>query len=405
MKSRWIRFSKIYGSILIIILIGIIALNKYASMQESKAHTYTFSADTLSTEQNGLLLTMDASKVWTDNTNHPSLPCGAQYDFTINNKSNHIFKDYLVEYTFDQDSILIDSSWNGEYKINGNTMTFYPAVDLLTIESSKGQGFGAVIYSPHLLTIESISVIGSWHIEIQDYSFYWIILTVSVISIFVFSIHLGILIRMTRESKRKELDSQIIEQSMNTLTQFIDAKDPYTKGHSIRVANYSKEIAKRLKFKEDDYRNLYYIALMHDCGKIGIPDNILMKPGRLSETEFEVIKQHTIIGDELLNNFTAIKGIRDGAHYHHERYDGSGYPQGLKGDEIPLYARIICVADSFDAMSSNRCYRPHLPMDKIITELLSNSGKQFAPSLVPIMIDMINDGFVDNVMTRFPITD
>ena len=152
---------------------------------------------------------------------------------------------------------------------------------------------------------------------------------------------------------------------------------------------------------EETQTNLYYVALMHDCGKIGVDDAILRKPGKLTKEEFDQIKAHTTIGYEILKNFTAIPDIRDGAHYHHERYDGNGYPEGLKGNEIPLFARIICIADSYDAMSSKRCYRDPFPADITIEELRSNAGRQFDPDIVQYMIDMINDGFTGSVLKAF----
>ena len=118
--------------------------------------------------------------------------------------------------------------------------------------------------------------------------------------------------------------------------------------------------------------------------------------------EYEIIKSHTTLGDSILVNFTAIPGIRDGAHYHHERYDGKGYPAGLSGEDIPLRARIICVADSYDAMSTNRCYRSHLSREEILRELHENAGGQFDPAVVKYMVDMIRDGFADGVLAQIP---
>ena len=133
---------------------------------------------------------------------------------------------------------------------------------------------------------------------------------------------------------------------------------------------------------------------MHDCGKIGIPDSVLNKPGALNPDERKVIEEHTKVGGNILEHYTAIEGIKEGALYHHERYDGGGYPEGLKGDEIPFVARMICVADSFDAMNSDRCYRKHLPKEVIIKELEKNMGKQFDPDVAKCMIDLINEGVI-----------
>ena len=168
--------------------------------------------------------------------------------------------------------------------------------------------------------------------------------------------------------KRTQQDKLIIEQSISVLTKFVDTKDSYTDGHSYQIAKYSMLMGQKLGFSEEECRHLYYIALLHDCGKVSIPDAILKKPDRLTDEEYLAIKTHTTSGAELLNDFTSIKGIRDGALYHHERYDGKGYPTGKKGEDIPLVGRIICVADAFDAMNSQRCYRSKRSKKYILSE-------------------------------------
>ena len=137
--------------------------------------------------------------------------------------------------------------------------------------------------------------------------------------------------------------------------------------------------------------------LLHDAGKISIPDAVLNKPGKLSDEERKQIQDHTVAGGKMLKQLTALRGIRETALYHHERYDGKGYPEGLKREAIPLYARIVGVADSYDAMSSNRVYRRHLNKDEIIEEIQKGSGSQFDPEIVVYMVDMINDGYVNVV--------
>lgn len=199
-------------------------------------------------------------------------------------------------------------------------------------------------------------------------------------------------IQMRRLEKKTALYQSLLNQSLETFAHAIDAKDRDTNGHSIRVANYSREIARRMNFSEEEQEKLYFTAMLHDIGKIGIPDSILKKPGKLTDEEVEVIRSHPLIGGEILKNFKAVQGISDGAKYHHERYDGNGYNEGLKGDQIPLFARIICVADCYDTMSSKRVYKELRDEAYILKELEECSGKQFDPNIVPYMIDMIKDG-------------
>ena len=181
----------------------------------------------------------------------------------------------------------------------------------------------------------------------------------------------------------------LVMQTITTVARTIDAKDEYTEGHSQRVAEYSRLLAVELGKTEEEADNIYYVALLHDIGKIGIPDNVLHKPGRLSKEEYELVKQHPTVGADILRDIKAFPGIDIGAHYHHERYDGLGYPEGLKGSQIPEVARIIAVADSYDAMNSNRVYRHHFKKDIIIREIEGCKGSQFDPVIADAMITLI----------------
>ncbi|MBE5954134.1 MAG: HD domain-containing protein [Lachnospiraceae bacterium] len=192
------------------------------------------------------------------------------------------------------------------------------------------------------------------------------------------------------EARRKEYQG-IVEQSLLTFAKTIDAKDSYTNGHSTRVAMYAREIAKRYGMSDYEQERIYYMGLLHDIGKIGVPDGILNKEDKLTDKEMDIIKTHPAIGGDILADFNAIPGISDGARYHHERYDGTGYCEGKKGEEIPVVARIIGVADTYDAMSSDRCYRKALSTEVIISELENAAGTQLDPEFVAIMLEMINE--------------
>ena len=188
---------------------------------------------------------------------------------------------------------------------------------------------------------------------------------------------------------------QLTFEIISTIASMIEARDSYTKGHSVRVAEYSALLAKRLGWNEADVQNLKYVALLHDIGKVGIPDNILNKPGRLTESEFNIIKSHTTIGGEILKDIETIAGVDEGAKYHHERYDGKGYPCGFEGEHIPEVARIICVADAYDAMRSRRIYRDSLSLDVIRKELINGKGTQFDPTFVTAFVELMDEGALE----------
>ncbi|MBQ6482654.1 MAG: HD domain-containing protein [Anaerolineaceae bacterium] len=175
------------------------------------------------------------------------------------------------------------------------------------------------------------------------------------------------------------------------LSNAIDAKDSYTNGHSRRVAQYAREIAKRYGYSEQQQDEVYMIGILHDVGKIGISDAIINKPGRLTDEEFAQIKTHPAIGAEILSAITEYPQIAYGAHWHHERYDGKGYPDGLSGEDIPEIAQIISVADAYDAMTSNRSYRSVMPQEKVRAEIEKGRGTQFSPRFADIMLEMIDE--------------
>lgn len=198
--------------------------------------------------------------------------------------------------------------------------------------------------------------------------------------------------RRTEELEESRRKLQVLSlQVVKTLASAIDAKDRYTNGHSSRVAKYSKEIARRAGKPVEFQDEIYFIALLHDIGKIGIPDNILNKNSKLTDEEYETIKLHPSIGVEILKNITEMPKIEIGAHYHHERFDGKGYPEGLAGYGIPEIGRIIAVADAYDAMTSRRSYRSGLPQETVRSEIVRGRGQQFDPDFADVMLQMIDD--------------
>lgn len=192
------------------------------------------------------------------------------------------------------------------------------------------------------------------------------------------------------QESRWELE-QLNDNIMQILAKTIDAKDKYTRGHSVRVANYSREIARRMGKSEKEQEKIYRAALLHDVGKIRIPDYIINKPGKLTDEEYAYIKLHPVSGYHILKSFSKDQLIATGAKFHHERFDGKGYPNGLVGENTPEHARIIGVADAYDAMASNRSYRKALPQDVIRGELVAGKGTQFDPQIVEIMLAMVDE--------------
>lgn len=189
----------------------------------------------------------------------------------------------------------------------------------------------------------------------------------------------------TREYKA--LSMQVVQ----AMADAIDVKDAYTNGHSGRVAYYSREIAKRYGYLQKQLEDIYMMGLLHDIGKIGIPDEVINKPSKLTEEEFNLIKTHPETGARILGNIKALPSLAVGARGHHERYGGGGYPDGISGEEIPEEARIIAVADAYDAMSSHRSYREKLPQSAVRAEIEKGRGTQFDPVFADIMLKMIDE--------------
>ncbi len=182
-------------------------------------------------------------------------------------------------------------------------------------------------------------------------------------------------------------------ESIETLRHTVDAKDPYTRGHSDRVSEISVLIGEKLGLSDQDLRTLRIGGLFHDIGKIGVPDSILQKESKLTDDEYSEIKNHPAIGVHILSTATIFKDIIPIVKHHHEKYDGNGYPSRLKGEEIPYLARIATIADSFDAMSSKRSYRNSLPLDVIIEEFKKNRGTQFDPELDDLFLDILENDY------------
>ena len=200
--------------------------------------------------------------------------------------------------------------------------------------------------------------------------------------------------RMQKIQEKQRETEKFLDQVISSFAKAIDLKDTYTRGHSARVAQYSRQLAEAMGWSKERVDNLYRVAMLHDVGKVVIPDEILNKRGPLTDAEYAKMKEHTDIGNAILEEISQFPMIAVGAKSHHERYDGRGYGHGLAGENIPLEARIIAVADTFDAMNSTRVYRPHLTKEKILSELEHAKNTQLDGEIVEVLLRLITEGKV-----------
>ncbi len=205
-----------------------------------------------------------------------------------------------------------------------------------------------------------------------------------------FAVVIILLVILDRSSRRQEQTFRL-RNVVEALAAAIDAKDAYTNGHSARVAEYAREISRRYGYSKKRQGEIYMMGLLHDVGKIGIPDTVIKKPGKLTDEEFKIIKTHPVIGWQMLTRAAELSKMAVGARWHHEHYDGSGYPDGLAGNDILEEARIIAVADAYDAMTSDRSYRDLLPQEVVRQQIQDGKGTQFDPVFADLMLQLIDE--------------
>ena len=232
--------------------------------------------------------------------------------------------------------------------------------------------------------------------QFYEYWWFWLIVVAAVLLIIVLSVYLYTRHKMAVFLKKEKANRTFIRQIIQAFVKSIDVKDDYTNGHSFRVAKYTKMIAKKAGYSEEDVENIYNIGLMHDIGKILVPNEILLKPGKLTEEEFAVMKTHPSNGYDILKEVEIMPELALGAGFHHERMDGKGYPFGKTAEEIPEVAQMIAVADTFDAMHSTRPYRKQMKMEDIIAELKRVAGTQLSEKYVNMMLSLIEEGSIDD---------
>lgn len=401
MKKRTEKNIAVYILIFafVVLFFGYVSFFAVATINNKKMREYK---GVLSNGDPKFSLELEISQTWVNGENESY---GQELLFSVKNDYDYDLSSWEADIKFnmeDYELVEIQKGWNTDYTFKDNTLHVSPqeGLDLVEISPKEANTFGFIFVSKIEITTSdfdniSYSILGQVHKSYTTYKSLWALIILTIIYAALLFTYVVVRFRERQFEKFKKQSYSIISQSMNTFGSLIDTKDPYTKDHSARVSYYSVKIARKLGLSDDEVRNIAYIALMHDCGKLVISDDILTKPEELTEGEYSVMKEHTTYGGKALENFTSIKGIKDGAMYHHERYDGTGYPSGLKGEEIPLCARIICVADALDAMSSDRCYRPKLKLGEIINELKENAGTQFDPKIANLVIEMINSKEID----------
>lgn len=289
--------------------------------------------------------------------------------------------------------------------------TFLPYVPLLLegksidiIESNDAFGWLLTTYQPIYDSNGKCVAYAGADIsmdEIKDYTRNLVLIIVSIAVVFLSAcVFIGLKMHInTNKAEELELlrnqqqrDKQLLREIIESFAKVIDMKDSYTQGHSFRVAKYTATLAKELGYDDDTIEHYYNIALMHDIGKVSIPDQVLNKPGKLTDDEFQTIKSHTSRGADVLKSISLMPDVIVGAKAHHERPDGKGYPNGLKGDEIPRVAQIIAVADTFDAMYSDRPYRNRMNYDKAVSIIKEASGTQLTPDVVDAFVRLAQKG-------------
>ncbi len=330
---------------------------------------------------------VDGERVYLDDDNTVTIP---------SNCKRLTIYGYALSYCLDNPNV--------SYYLKGfdNDDTITTKLDLTAVDYTNLDG-GTYYFNMSTLNDNGVATGNSISIKIiKKKALYelWgfrilIVLFAAALVIGIVFIHFS---RKTKALEKKQKETRmLIDQITKAFAKCIDKKDHYTNGHSFRVAEYSRMIAKKIGYSEEKIQEVYHIALLHDVGKLSIPDNILNKNGKLDDDEFAVMKSHSANGYEVLKEITIDPNLAIGAGYHHERLDGRGYPRGVKGDEIPYVAQLIAVADTFDAMYSTRPYRKQLPLQSALDELRRVAGSQLNPDLVEAFVEIAQEGELEKL--------
>ncbi len=322
--------------------------------------------------------------------------------------------DLLIEYVQSSENsqymLALGDNHSQEICIKRNAVKLQPILDELKQKMTEAKQFSKYIeYDGRVEVISFIPIKNlsdvpvAWLVSYEESIF--IELTkhsIKMVRTVAFLFSLFLIFMIFREIKRREREDY--EEHIFSLVNIIDKRDSYTAGHTHRVAEYSLMVAKEMGFSKREQDKIYKAGILHDIGKISTPDSILLKPGKLNRLEFEIIKEHSEVGYELLKQVGIYKEIAEIMRHHHERYDGGGYPQGLKGNEIPLLAQIMALTDAFDAMTTNRIYKPKKSVVEAIEEIKELSAKQFHPKVVKAAIRALASVKIEEKITQEPKT-
>ncbi|MCR5288670.1 MAG: HD-GYP domain-containing protein [Treponema sp.] len=403
-NKKSIRFLQFILVTLTLILFSLLIIMKTGISLPARTMKLMNNADNCPLMKVSIVKNME--KCWTEEDGTIEL---AQYDGIFYNKMNAFtIKQWEISFSIPPRSVIDPNPWNITATLSDGIVHIRQLLQsditdlndkekFYYIKPGSYQTFGLMIHTPRNydpaytdLTLTMKPYFYPGHLVVFRMAV--AILFTAIIFLFTY-IHVTIT-KINEVQRIRNQTQDFIEQTLKLFANTIEAKDTYTSGHSERVALYAKEITTRLALPKDEQEIVYYAGLLHDVGKIGIPDNVLQNNTKLSDNEYELIKQHSAIGDQIFKDFTYLPGIATIIRHHHERFDGTGYPDHLKGNGIPLFSRIISIADAVDAMTTTRCYRKSLSLEVVREQLKQGAGTQFDPQLVPIMIEMIDDGFV-----------
>ncbi len=397
----------IFQTFLLVLAILLLALHRYC-LKNGIALTQQFSIMSGSSHGSSkvfVTLEKNKEKHWPEADGMEMF----QLDCLLHNEEKYVdITDWKIKIEVPEEFRFENPAWSCVLSQEDNTLTARqlledevpdPAIKeaYCTVHAGAVFSFGAIVHAKAGWAPEKVNF-SLTYTPIFAYSMSRAskIIEIVLIAIIVFSLAYNSIngIRDLEDKHRAEQTKKFITNILTLFTNLIEAKDPYTKGHSERVAIYSREIAKRLKLSQENQSLAYYCALLHDTGKLVIDNSILNKTDKFTHGERWCMESHAEIGSEIFRNFEYLPGMADIIRHHHERYNGTGYPDGLKGNEIPLLSRIIFAADCFDAMTTDRIYRKHISTNEVKKELLTGSGVAFDPAIAAIMLSMLNDGVI-----------